>query len=153
DLAYKTRRLIEENVTQTGLGRLTKSITFDVKTLEALRREGGSDEGKVFNLVRGLQKEIDADASMAPVLQPLRDRAERILKDIESRKTTGLAGMDLLAALAAEKEEAIKAATESGLSPRAFAVYWVLREDTALRQARIAPMDLAKKAEALLAQY
>ena len=63
DLAYKTRRLIEENATQTGLGRLTKSVTFDVKTLEALRRrEGGPDEGKVFNLVRGLQKEIDDDA-------------------------------------------------------------------------------------------
>ncbi len=37
DLAYKTRRLVEESATQEGLGRLTKSITFDVKTLEALR--------------------------------------------------------------------------------------------------------------------
>jgi hypothetical protein len=37
-----------------------------------------------------------------PVLQPLKDRAERILKDLEDRKTTGLAAMDLLAALAAE---------------------------------------------------
>jgi type I restriction enzyme R subunit len=32
-------------------------------------------------------------------------------------------------------------------------VYWVLRDDTALKQATIAPMDLAKRAEALLAQY
>jgi type I restriction enzyme R subunit len=59
DLAYKTRRLIEEDAMQAGLGRLTKSVTFDVKTLEALRGEKGPDEGKVFNLVRGLQKEID----------------------------------------------------------------------------------------------
>jgi hypothetical protein len=50
--------------------------------------------------VRGLQKEIDDDPNAAPVLQPLKDRAERILKDLESRKTTGLAAMDLLAALA-----------------------------------------------------
>ena len=67
-------------------------MTFDVKTLEALRGEKGSDEGKVFNLVRGLQKEIDEDADAAPVLQPLKDRAERILKDLESRKTTGSRG-------------------------------------------------------------
>ena len=124
DLAYKTRRLIEESATQDGLGRLTKSVTFDVKTLEALRGEKGSDEGKVFNLVRGLQKEIDDDADAAPVLQPLKDRAERILKDLENRKTTGLAAMDLLAALAAEKEAASEAAKETGLSPKAFAVFW-----------------------------
>lgn len=106
DLAYKTRRLVEENAAQDGLGRFTKCVTFDVKTLEALRGDKGSDEGKVFNLVRGLQKEIDEDANAAPVLQPLKDRAERILKDLESRKTTGLAAMDLLAALAVEKDAA-----------------------------------------------
>jgi hypothetical protein len=38
----------------------------------------------VFNLVRGLQKEIDDNADTAPVLQPLKDRAERILKDLDS---------------------------------------------------------------------
>ncbi len=101
DLAYKTRRLVEENATQQGLGRLTMSVTFDVKTLEALRSDKGSDEGKVVNLVRGLQKEIDDDTDAAPVLQPLKDRAERILKDMESRRITGLAAMDLLAALSA----------------------------------------------------
>ena len=40
-------------------------MTFDVNTLEALRGEKGPDEGKVFNLVRGLQKEIDDDSSVA----------------------------------------------------------------------------------------
>ncbi len=153
DLAYKTRRLIEESATQEGLGRLTKSVTFDVKTLESLRGEKGPDEGKVFNLVRGLQQEIENDPAAAPVLQPLKDRAERILKDLEERKTTGLAAMDELAALAAEKEAALKSAQESGLSACAFAVFWTLRENAALNAAGIAPMDLAKEAEALLGRF
>jgi len=153
DLAYKTRRLIEENATQSGLGRLTKSVTFDVKTLEALRGERGPDEGKVFNLVRGLQKEIDDDPGAAPVLQPLKDRAERILKDLENRKTTGLAAMDLLAALAAEKEAAMKAATKSGLSTRAFSVYWTLKDDATLKTATISAMDLARDVEALSTRF
>ena len=153
DLAYKTRRLIEENATQAGLGRLTKSITFDVKTLESLKGENGPDEGKVFNLVRGLQKDIDDDPSAAPVLNPLKDRADRILKDLESRKIDGLAAMDLLAALAAEKEAAMKTAKESGLSVRAFSVFWVLRDDAALKESGISPMDLAKEAEALFARF
>lgn len=153
DLAYKTRRLVEESATQDGLGRLTKVVTFDVKTLEGLRGEPGSDESKVFNLVRGLQKQIDEDPNATPVLQPLKDRAERILKDLENRNTTGLAAMDLLAALAREKEAAVEAAQESGLSARAFGVFWQLKNDAALNAAAISAMELAKEAEALLGRF
>lgn len=153
DLAYKTRRLIEESAEQHGLGRLTKSVTFDVATLKSLRGEDGSDESKVFNLVRGLQHEIDEDPATAPVLQSLKDRAERILKDLEDRKTTGLVAMDQLAALAAEKDAAMKAARDSGLSARVFAVAWVLRDDTAVKTAGIDPMTLAKDAEELLRRF
>jgi type I restriction enzyme R subunit len=152
DLAYKTKRLVEENATQEGLGRLTKSVTFDVKTLEGLRREPGSDEGKVFNLVRGLGVEID-DQDALPVLQTLKDRADRILKDLEERKVSGLAAMDQIAALAREKEEALKAAEESGLSARAFSVAWSLREDGALKSAGIEPKEIASEAEALSSRY
>ncbi len=153
DLAYKTKRLVEESATQNGLGTLTKSVTFDLKTLEALRGEKGTEEGKVLNLVRGLQHEIDEDANAAPVLQPLKDRAERILKDMESRKTTGLAAMDLLAALAAEKDAAAKAAKETGLSPKAFGIFWALRDDEALKKGSVSPLELAKETEKLMARF
>src|SRR5262249_6866136 len=83
DLAYKTQRLTQEGAIQEGLGRLTKTVTFDVKTLESLRADKGSDEGKVFNLVRGLNTEIEENTDAAAILQPLKDRAERILKDLE----------------------------------------------------------------------
>ncbi|MGB7421973.1 MAG: HsdR family type I site-specific deoxyribonuclease [Comamonas sp.] len=153
DLAYKTRRLIEESAEQQGLGRLTKSVTFDVASLQSLRGDKGSDEGKVFNLVRGLQQEIDDDAAAAPVLQPLKERAERILKDLEERKTTGLAAMDQLAALAAEKEAAMKEARDSGLSWRAFGVFWVLREDASVKSSGLDAMALAKDIEELLGRF
>ncbi|KAF0137704.1 MAG: HsdR family type I site-specific deoxyribonuclease [Rhodospirillaceae bacterium] len=153
ELAYKTRRLVEENATQDGLGRLTKTVTFDVKTLESLRGGPGSDAGKVFNLVRGLRKEIKDEADRAPVLQPLKDRAERILKDLENCKTTGLAAMDLLAALATEKDAAVKAAKDSGLSARAFGVYWTLKDDKALESAGISARDLAQAVETALACF
>ncbi len=153
DLAYKTRRLIESSATQHGLGTFTKSVTFDVRTLESLRGEKGTDEGKVFNLVRGLQQEMDEDATKAALLQSLKDRAERILKDLEDRKTTGLAAMDQLRALASEKEEALQAALESGLSDRAFAAYWSLRKDERLLGAGIDPMALAREAEVQLSRF
>jgi type I restriction enzyme R subunit len=153
DLAYKTRRLIEESALQQGLGCLTKGVTFDVKTLESLRSEKGPYEGKVFNLVRGLQQEIDENAAVAPVLQPLKERAERILKDLEERKTSALAAMDQLAALAAEKDAALKTAQDSGLSAKAFGVFWGLREDPAIKAASIDALSLAGEAEEMLARF
>ncbi|AIC14070.1 hypothetical protein P303_10615 [Xylella fastidiosa MUL0034] len=153
DVAYKTRRLIEGNAEQHALGRLTKSVTFDMATLTSLRDEVGSEEGKVYNLVRDLQREIDENSATAPVLQPLKDRADRIIKNLEERKMTGLAAMDQLATLAAEKDAAMQAARNSGLSPRAFAIAWVLREDAAIKAVGIDPMTLAKDAEALLGRY
>ena len=128
-------------------------MTFDLKTLEGLRREPGTDEGKVFNLVRGLQKEIDDNADAAPVLQTLKDRAERILKDLENRNATGLAAMDMLAALAKEKDEAIKAAKDSGLTTRAFGIHWTLKDDVALRGAGISTLQLAEQSEALAVRF
>ncbi len=153
DLAHKTSRLVQESASQEGLGRLTKSVTFDLKTLDALAGEPGPDEAKVFNLVRGLREEAAAYGDAPSMLQPLKERAERILEDLEDRKTTGLAAMDLLSALAVEKEAAAAAAGESGLSPRAFAVHWLLKDDADLAAAGIATMNLAREAETLLARF
>jgi type I restriction enzyme, R subunit len=91
--------------------------------------------------------------AVAPILQPLKDRAERILKDLESRKTTGLAAMDLLAALATEREAAAKAAKETGLSSKAFGVFWLLRNEVALKSAGVDPMEIARETEVLLARF
>ena len=153
DLARKTLRLVQRNAAQSGLGRWTKSVTFDVRTLEALRGEPGSDEAKVFNLARGLRQEIDGNPDAEAVLRPLQERAKRILEELEQRKTTGLEALDRLAALAAEKEAALKAMRESGLSPRAFGVQWTLRDDPALANAGVAPEALAQEAEALLERF
>ena len=128
-------------------------MTFDTSTVEALRGEQGSDEAKVFNLVRGLRAEIDSDRNKASVMQPLRERAERVLEDLENRSSTSLAALDQLEMLAKEKEEADRAAEESGLSARAFGVYWNLKDEKALASAGIAAVELAQEAESLLARF
>jgi type I restriction enzyme, R subunit len=153
DLAYKTRRLVESSATQEGLGNITKSVTFDLRTLEAMRPAKGPDEGKVVNLVRGLRKEVDENPDVAPILQTLRERADRILQDLENRRTTGLAAMDLLAVIAAEKDRAMKEAEQSGLSTRAFGVYWALKDDAALKAKGLSAMDVARETNSLLAKF
>jgi type I restriction enzyme R subunit len=83
----------------------------------------------------------------------LKDRAERILKDLQERTTTGLAAMDQIAALAKEKEEAVQAAKDSGLSTRAFGVYWTLKDNVELSKAGVSPKDFAQQVEAALNRF
>lgn len=153
DLGEKTRAMVQESAVQEGLGQSVRTVTFDVGALEALRREQGPEEAKVFNLVRGLNREIDGKPELGAVLLPLRERAERVIRDLEERRIAGLAAMDLLAALAREKDAALKAARESGLAPRAFGVHWALQDDEALRAAGISAMELAREAESLLERF
>ena len=153
DLAYKTQRLVEESAAMHGLGSLSKSVTFDLRTLTALRKDSGPDEAKVFNLVRGLQKDVESEPELESVLRPLKERAESVLKDLEERTTTGLAAMDLLEALAKEKEAAAVAARDSTLPPRAFGVYWTLNNDAALQAAGVTAMEFAEEVQALVERF
>ena len=153
DLAHKTQRLVEGSASMCGLGNLTKSVTFDLRTLNALRKESGPDEAKVFNLVRGLQTEVENEPDLESVLRPLKERAESILKGLEERTTTGLAAMDMLESLAKEKENVINAARDSELPRRAFCVYWTLKNDDALQAADVNAMELAKESQSLLDRF
>ena len=153
DLAHKTQRLLEESASVYGLGNLTKAVTFDLRTLTALRKESGPDESKVFNLVRGLQAEVESEQDLESVLRPLKERAEHVLKGLEERTTTGLAAMDLLEALAKEKEAALSAARDSTLSSRAFGVYWTLKDDYALQAAGVSALQFAEETQALAERF
>jgi type I restriction enzyme, R subunit len=61
--------------------------------------------------------------------------------------------MDLLAALAAEKDAAAKSARNSGLSPKGFVVFWALSKDPALTRAGVDAMQIVRDAEALLTRF
>ena len=144
DLAKKTKRLVESSTRLDALGDSTQSLTFDTQTLERLRRKPGPPEPKVFNFVRSFQRER---SDVEPVLRPLKDRAEQILSDIGDFKTSGMQAMEMLAPIVGEREAALEAAKESGLTSRGFSVFWSLKDSQALDSAGISPIGLAREVE------
>jgi type I restriction enzyme R subunit len=151
DLEHKTKRLIEESVTQEEFGRFSRVVTFDVEALRSLRDEGGAPEGKVHNLLRGLHQEMEENPAVAAVLQGLAERADRVLKDLEDRRTDGLTALDQLASLAAEKATIRQQAADSGLSDVGFAVYWVLCRGEVAEG--FDPVTAAREVEAVLEKF
>ena len=61
--------------------------------MEPLRDEEGTDEGKVYNLLRGLRKEMEEDPAGAVVLQSIKERADAVMQNLEDRKINGIAAM------------------------------------------------------------
>lgn len=153
DLARKTRQLIQESASHHSLDTVTKSVTFDAKSLEALRDEGGPDEGKVFNLVRGLQRETDESPEAAAILVPLWERAERVRQNLADRKIDTERAMALIEGLIRERVEAENIAKDNGLGGQAIGLYIALREDADLIDANIDPVAFAREVQYLLERY
>lgn len=153
DLQHKTKRLIEESATQEGLGRFTRVATFDVDTLEALGQDDGPPEEKVYNLLRGLRKEMEDNPAAAVVLQSIRDKADRVIQNLEERKVSGLAALDELKALAEEKDRLREFAKQAGLSDRAFGVYAALRAEPTLTGLKVDIQHIATTIEIAVDQF
>ncbi|SIL62624.1 HsdR family type I site-specific deoxyribonuclease [Mycobacteroides abscessus subsp. abscessus] len=153
DLEHKTKRLIEESATQEGLGRFTKVATFDVPTLEALGRDDGPPEEKVFNLLRGLRKEMEDNPAVAVALQSIREKADRVIENLEERKVNGLAALDELKAIAEEKDRLREFAKESGLSDRAFGIYSALSTERSLSELKVDIQRVAVSIEVAMDQF
>ena len=153
DLARKTKRLVESSASAGVLSQSPKELTFDTQTLQQIQRKPGPPEPKVFNFVRGLRREVTNNPDIEPILRPLKERAEQILTEIEERKTSGLQALEMLVDLVGEKEAAIEAAKNSDLSPRAFSVFWSLKDDQALKTAGISPVKLAHEIQTILSRF
>jgi len=153
DLEHKTKRLIEESATQEGLGRFTKVATFDVDTLEALGQDDGPPEEKVYNLLRGLRKEMEDNPAAAVVLQSIKEKADRVIENLEERKVNGLAALDELKAIAEEKDRMREFAKQAGLSDRAFGVYAALSAEPALSGLRVDIQHIATTIEIAVDQF
>ncbi len=103
--------------------------------------------------MRGLQTEAEGEPDLESVLRPLKERAEAVLRDLQDRKTTGLAALGLLEGLAKEKETAVAAGKDSHLPQRAFGVYWTLKDDAALQAAGVNAIEFAGEAQALVERF
>lgn len=129
DVAHKTERLVRESATLNTVYKITRTAEFDVAALEALQRRGTSDEGKVVNLVRTLERETEREGDRAPHLRSITERATAVLQLLEQRQLSTEDALKEIEALIAEKTEADRARKENGLDAGAFAAYWVLHRD------------------------
>jgi type I restriction enzyme R subunit len=125
----KTARLVQAHTQSGAIEDPTKFHALNAKVLEAIAKQKQSDTVKVFNLLKALANLVNAKAGGEPYLISIGDRAEEIAVAFESRQMTTQQALELLEKLIAELKGAEKDRDATGLSPEAFAVFYVLKTD------------------------
>jgi type I restriction enzyme R subunit len=144
----KTAKLVQAHTQSGAIEDPTKFHALNAKALEAIAGQKQSDTVKVFNLLKALANLVNAKASGEPYLISIGDRAQEIAEAFESRQMTTQQALDLLEKLIAELKAAEKDRDATGLSPEAFAVFYVLKTDGVEE-----PLKAAQAVEAAFQQY
>jgi type I restriction enzyme R subunit len=82
---------------------------------------------KVFNLLKTMHDLVEEKAVQQPYLLSIGDKAEEIARSFEGRQQTTQQTLQALEKLVAEVTEAEQRKDEAGLTPDAFAVFWMLQ--------------------------
>ena len=125
----KTAKLVQAHTQSGAIEDPTKFHALNAKALEAIANQKQSDTVKVFNLLKALASLVNAKAGGEPYLISIGDRAQEIAEAFESRQMTTQQALELLEKLIAELKGAEKDRDATGLSPEAFAVFYVLKTD------------------------
>ncbi len=123
----KTAKIVQENVSTLGVEEPKQTHEIDAEALLALAEEDKPDTVKVFNLLRGLDRLVEAKNKRSPYLIPIGERAEAIRRAFEERQLNSQEALKELEALIKSLQQAEKEREDTDLSPEAFAVAWWLR--------------------------
>ena len=138
DLMKKTESIVRERAQALGFGAVTPIVAINEATLDALKKKQGPAAAKIINLVRTLSGLAQTQGARQPFLIPIGERAETILRNYEDRQMTTEDALKDLEELLKEYEGAKRKADSSGLSPDAFAVFWLLDRAGAAKAEAIA---------------
>jgi type I restriction enzyme R subunit len=125
----KTARLVQEH---TESGRVEEPQAFyglTAEALEAIANAQQSDTVKVFNLLKALAGMVAQKGGSQPYLLSIGDRAEAIAEAFEARQMTTQQALAELEKLIADLKQAEADRAGTGLSPEAFAVFYVLKAE------------------------
>ncbi len=139
DLMRKTEDLVRQHVTTGGLTETLPVYEINEQTLEALRRDGGSDSAKVVNLARSIAQAVKQIEDAQPYLIPIGERAARVLELFEDKQLSTLDALKALEKAIEEFNAAKREREERGFDLGTFAIYWTLRQSGVAAPETLAP--------------
>lgn len=129
DLMKKTEELVRGHVEATGLAEVLPVYEINEETLEAIKKDSGSDSAKVVNLARSVAIAVQGELNQQPHLIPIGERAEQILELFEDRQISTVDALRELEKAIEEYNAARREMTGRGFDIETFSIYWILRRN------------------------
>jgi len=126
DLGHKTEKLLHERVRLAGEIGTGRTVEYDAKTLDSMRKNASTDNGKIMNLLRDLRQRTEAEAAANPALKGLFERAQSVTVQFQDRQMSTIQVLEEIEKLQAEQTKAEEERTKLGLDAPTFGVYWLL---------------------------
>ncbi len=136
ELARKTAKLVQE---QTRVGVIREAVSvyeINPQTLEQIAASQQPDTVKVFNLIKSIAQKVSDEATNAPYLVSIGERAEAIAEAFKQRQVDTEEALKQLQGLVDDINQAEREQAERNISGVPFAILWLLKqEDVPLNEA------------------
>jgi type I restriction enzyme, R subunit len=148
ELTRKTAKLVQEHTHGGAIQDTLEIYEINEHLLERLARDDTPDTVKIFNLHKSIQELINRQGNQAPYLYAIGERAEAVIRAFQERQTATLEALAELEKMIADIIQAEVERIAMNLSPDAFVVYFLLKQQ-GLPEARV----IAHDSEAIFADY
>lgn len=129
EFSRKTAKLVQE-YTESGTIRPTEEIhEINEYTLKKIEESEASDIEKVFNLLKGIHRNVEVNSANSPYLISIGERAELIADIFKLRQKTTQETLEELKRIIEEINSARKEQEQMDIPPEVFSIFWVLKQE------------------------
>ena len=130
DVCKKTEKLIQESAEISSFSGVVKTYEINEDTLKKIK-EGQNKESnnkKVINLIRSIQKESEEKSKQEPYLISISERSKKLMTEFEQKQKNSKEALESVIKLMEEKVNIQKMRKQSALSHQEFIIAWPLKK-------------------------
>jgi len=129
DLMRKTQMLVRKAVENYDIPKPYKIYEIKEDTLQALKKDDDSDNTKVINLRKSIEKFVLDNEDSLPYLISIGERAEVVVELYDDRQISTQEALTRLEKVIEEINQAKKEQAEKNFDAQKFTVYWILKKE------------------------
>jgi type I restriction enzyme R subunit len=129
ELMRKTQMLVRKAVENYDIPQPYKIYEIKEDTLQALKKDDDSDNTKVINLRKSIEKFVLENKDSLPYLISIGERAEVVVELYDDRQISTQEALTRLEKIIEEINQAKKEQAEKNFDALEFTVYWILKKE------------------------
>ena len=130
DVCRKTEKLIQDSAHLDVFSGIVKTYEINEKTLQQIKagQDQESENKKLINLNRSIQKESEEKSKQEPYLISIAERSKKIMEEFEQKQKNSKEALESVVKLMEEKVNIQKLRKQSALSNQEFIIAWPLKK-------------------------